>query len=170
MGIIFILRRIVDTLQKPPQPLQRRKFGGSGQWNRYGLTYSRGGHKVAVIGACGGVGQTLSLLLKASNKVGHLALCGNCGGVSGIVEDLIGVANSTVVSSHEDENGIEDAVHDASIVIVTTRVPRYAAEMTQSYRDDVSFSLHVFVPFSLVHSINQPLSLRCCFFDRSILL
>ncbi len=162
MNIIFLVPRIVGALQKP-RPLQRRKFGGSGHWNRYGLTFHRDGHKVAVIGAGGGVGQTLSLLLKASNKVGDLALYDNCGGVAGIVEDLVGVYNLTTVSSHEGKKGIEDALHDASIVLVTAGVPRYAAEMPESRTTDVSFSVRVLIPFSFMHvqSINQPTLLRC---------
>ncbi len=131
--------RIVGALQRPL--LQRRKFGGSGQWNKYGLTYCRGEHKVAVIGAGGRVGRTLALLLKASNRVGDLALYDNCGRVSGIVQDLLNVYNLTNVSSHEGERGIEDALDNASIVVVTAGVPRHAAEISESEMTDVSFSV-----------------------------
>ncbi len=133
------IHRILGAAAFQRPLLQRRQFGGSGQWNKYGLTYCRGEHKIAVIGAGGRVGQTLSLFLKTSNRVEDLALYDNCDRVSGIVRDLSNIPTITHLSSHEGKRSIEHALDNASIVVVSAEVPRHAVETSDTELMDVSF-------------------------------
>ncbi len=125
---------------------QRRTFGGSGHWDKYGVTVTDFKSKVAVIGTGGGIGQMVSLLLKASNRVRELALYDNFGLIEGIVKDLEDVYDLTTISSHEGKKGIEDALDDASIVVVTAGLPMHTAD--KNHLTKVSFSvIVVFLPF-----------------------
>lgn len=80
-------------------------------------------HKVTVLGAAGGIGQPLSLLLKlAPENVKHLALYDIAN--VGMAADLAHIDTSVTVSAHSGEAELSEALKDASIVLMPAGVPR----------------------------------------------
>ncbi|ODH34134.1 malate dehydrogenase, NAD-dependent [Paracoccidioides brasiliensis] len=80
--------------------------------------------KVAVLGAAGGIGQSLSLLMKLSPRVTQLALYDIRGG-PGVAADLSHInTNSTVTGYDPTPSGLRDALKDSEIVLIPAGVPR----------------------------------------------
>lgn len=87
--------------------------------------------KVTVIGAAGGIGQSLSLLLKTQlasqlppHRHAHLALYDvNADAVRGVAADLSHIDTGVSVSGH-DGDGIGGALERADIVLIPAGVPR----------------------------------------------
>ncbi|KAI1906262.1 Malate dehydrogenase, cytoplasmic [Ophidiomyces ophidiicola] len=93
---------------------QRRAFSATAQQNS----------KVAVLGAAGGIGQPLSLLMKLNPRVSHLALYDIRGG-PGVAADLSHINTNSVVTGHEPTaTGLKEALTDAEIVLIPAGVPR----------------------------------------------
>ncbi|KAH3678319.1 hypothetical protein WICMUC_001600 [Wickerhamomyces mucosus] len=80
--------------------------------------------KVAVVGAAGGIGQPLSLLLKLSPLVDELSLY-DLFHTPGISADLNHIDTGAKVAGYlADENGFEGALSNADLVIIPAGVPR----------------------------------------------
>ncbi|KAI9020093.1 malate dehydrogenase, NAD-dependent [Phycomyces nitens] len=80
--------------------------------------------KVAVVGAAGGIGQPLSLLLKENTHVTHLSLY-DIVNTPGVAADLSHINTNSKVTGHTAENnGIEAALKDAHLVVIPAGVPR----------------------------------------------
>ena len=84
------------------------------------------GKKVAVLGAGGGIGQPLSLLLKLSPNVSELS-CYDIVGTPGVAADLSHIPSASNVTGHlpsagtwppTHDTGIEAALKDASVVVI----------------------------------------------------
>ncbi|KAK9368213.1 lactate/malate dehydrogenase [Lipomyces kononenkoae] len=81
-------------------------------------------YKVAVLGAAGGIGQPLSLLLKLNQKVTDLALY-DLRGAPGVAADVSHVpTNSTVAGYIPDNGGLEKTLSGAEVVLIPAGVPR----------------------------------------------
>ncbi|KAK9380029.1 lactate/malate dehydrogenase [Kockiozyma suomiensis] len=81
-------------------------------------------YKVAVLGAAGGIGQPLSLLLKLNDKVTDLALY-DLRGAPGVAADVSHVpANSTVTGYLPADGGLEKALTGADVVVIPAGIPR----------------------------------------------
>lgn len=81
-------------------------------------------YKVAVLGAAGGIGQPLSLLLKLNHDVTQLSLY-DLRGTPGVAADISHVNTKSVVKGFTpDKGGIEAAVEGADIVVIPAGVPR----------------------------------------------
>ncbi|KAL2811667.1 lactate/malate dehydrogenase [Aspergillus granulosus] len=94
--------------------LQKRAFSAS----------ARQASKVTVLGAGGGIGQPLSLLLKLNPRVSELALYDIRGG-PGVAADLSHInTNSTVTGYEPNESGLRDALKGSEIVLIPAGVPR----------------------------------------------
>lgn len=81
-------------------------------------------NKVAVLGASGGIGQPLSLLIKQSPLVSQLSLY-DVHGSPGVAADVSHV--NTAAKCHgylPNNNGLEKALEGASIVLIPAGVPR----------------------------------------------
>ncbi|KAH8418672.1 hypothetical protein KR222_009504 [Zaprionus bogoriensis] len=78
--------------------------------------------KVAVVGAAGGVGQPLSLLLKQLPQVTKLALH-DVVATKGIAADLSHICTSAAVESYEGSHNLERALSGSSIVVMSSSVP-----------------------------------------------
>ncbi|KAI5955148.1 hypothetical protein KGF54_001709 [Candida jiufengensis] len=79
-------------------------------------------YKVAVLGAGGGIGQPLSLLLKLNHKVTDLALY-DIKGAPGVAADVSHVpTNSTVKGYNPDQ--LKEALTDADVIVIPAGVPR----------------------------------------------
>ncbi|KAF9354325.1 hypothetical protein BGX26_007854 [Mortierella sp. AD094] len=78
--------------------------------------------KVVICGAAGGIGQPLSLLLKQSDLITHLALY-DVVNAPGVAADLSHINTRSKVTGHGKE-GMNDALKDAHTVVIPAGVPR----------------------------------------------
>ena len=79
-------------------------------------------YKVAVLGAGGGIGQPLSLLLKLNHKVTDLALY-DIKGAPGVAADVSHIpTNSTVKGYNPDQ--LKEALTGADVIVIPAGVPR----------------------------------------------
>ncbi|CAK7893555.1 malate dehydrogenase, cytoplasmic [[Candida] anglica] len=83
---------------------------------------SASAYKVAVLGANGGIGQPLSLLLKLNHKVTDLALY-DLRGAPGVAADVSHVPTNSTVKGYEPE-GLQDALTGSDVVVIPAGVPR----------------------------------------------
>jgi hypothetical protein len=90
------------------------------------------GKKVAVLGAAGGIGQPLSLLLKLSPLITELS-CYDIVGTPGVAADLSHIPSAAHVTGHvpssgtwppSHNTGLEAALTGASVVVIPAGVPR----------------------------------------------
>ncbi|ORX96742.1 malate dehydrogenase, NAD-dependent [Basidiobolus meristosporus CBS 931.73] len=80
--------------------------------------------KVAVLGAAGGIGQPLSLILKQSTLIDHLSLY-DIVNTPGVAADLSHINTPSKVTGHVPENdGLKEALSDANVVVIPAGVPR----------------------------------------------
>jgi malate dehydrogenase len=97
-----------------------------------------GNCKVAVLGAAGGIGQPLSLLMKMNPLVTELALF-DIVNTPGVAADLSHVNTKAVVKGYKGDDELEHALTGAKIVVIPAGVPRKPG-MT---RDDL-FNIVIF--------------------------
>lgn len=102
-------------------------------------------YKVSVLGACGGIGQPLSLLLKLNGKVTSLNLY-DLKNAKGVASDLSHIpTNSTVRGFNADEpDALQNALKDSDVVVIPAGVPRKPG-MT---RDDL-FNINAGIVYDL---------------------
>jgi len=82
------------------------------------------GAKVAVLGAAGGIGQPLSLLLKQSSLVTELSLY-DVVNTPGVAADLAHInTHSTVKGFIPDNDGLKQALEGCKVVVIPAGVPR----------------------------------------------
>ncbi|KAG2234325.1 malate dehydrogenase, NAD-dependent [Thamnidium elegans] len=80
--------------------------------------------KVAVLGAAGGIGQPLSLLLKENPNVSHLSLY-DIVNAPGVAADIGHINTNSKVTGHTPENdGLKEALTDAHVVVIPAGIPR----------------------------------------------
>lgn len=86
-------------------------------------TAPQGGHNVAVLGAAGGIGQPLSLLLKLSGQVSHLR-CFDIVNTPGVAADISHCSTRGKVTGHVGDDELGDALSGADVVVIPAGVPR----------------------------------------------
>lgn len=79
--------------------------------------------KIAVLGASGGIGQPLSLLLKANKLVNHLSLY-DVANVAGVAADLSHINTQAAVTAHQGADQLAEAVKGSSVIVIPAGVPR----------------------------------------------
>ncbi|XP_070572446.1 malate dehydrogenase, mitochondrial-like [Ptychodera flava] len=79
--------------------------------------------KVAVLGASGGIGQPMSLLLKQSPLISHLALY-DIVNTPGVAADLSHIESPAKVTSHTGPEELGDGLKGCEIVVIPAGVPR----------------------------------------------
>ncbi len=80
-------------------------------------------HKVAVLGAAGGIGQPLSLLLKMNPLVTKLSLY-DIVNTPGVAADLSHINTPAKVTGHKGADALGAALQGADIVVIPAGVPR----------------------------------------------
>merc|ERR1712173_3153 len=83
----------------------------------------RNAGNVAVLGAAGGIGQPLSLLLKANPNINNLRLF-DIAATPGVAADLSHCDTPANVSGFEGNDQIADCLKDVDLVIIPAGVPR----------------------------------------------
>ncbi|KIZ03193.1 malate dehydrogenase [Monoraphidium neglectum] len=79
--------------------------------------------KVAVLGAAGGIGQPLSLLMKMNPAVSQLSLY-DVANVKGVAADISHVNTKAVTAGYEGPDALADALKGCDLVIIPAGVPR----------------------------------------------
>lgn len=103
------------TIRSTVSQVSRRGFASS--------AYSQGA-KVAVLGAAGGIGQPLSLLLKQSPLVTELSLY-DVVNTPGVAADLAHInTNSSVKGFTPENDGLKSALEGCDVVVIPAGVPR----------------------------------------------
>lgn len=105
--------------------------------------------KVTVIGAAGGIGQPLSMLIKMNPNVKSLSLYDVSPAVSGVAADLSHVDTPAKVSWH-DASGLEEALTGSNFVLIPAGVPRKPGMS----RDDL-FKINAGICAQLAEAIAQ---------------
>ncbi len=82
-----------------------------------------GGPKVALLGANGGIGQPLGLLLKINPNVGRLALY-DIVGTPGVGADLSHIDSPAEVKAYTGPQELHKALEGADVVVIPAGVPR----------------------------------------------
>ncbi|KAM3382612.1 malate dehydrogenase, mitochondrial [Capsicum galapagoense] len=120
--------------------------------------------KVAILGAAGGIGQPLSLLMKLNPLVSRLALY-DISGTPGVAADVSHINTRSEVLGFAGEEQLEKALKGADVVIIPAGVPRKPG-MT---RDDL-FNINAgivkslcaavakYCPHALVNVISNPVN------------
>ncbi|KAK4355376.1 hypothetical protein RND71_024347 [Anisodus tanguticus] len=120
--------------------------------------------KVAVLGAAGGIGQPLSLLMKLNPLVSRLALY-DIAGTPGVAADVSHINTRSEVAGFAGEEQLGQALEGADVVIIPAGVPRKPG-MT---RDDL-FNINAgivkslctaiakYCPHALVNMISNPVN------------
>ncbi|CAH9090923.1 unnamed protein product [Cuscuta epithymum] len=103
--------------------------------------------KVAILGAAGGIGQPLSLLMKLNPLVSHLSLY-DIAGTPGVAADVSHINTRSEVVGFMGEENLGKALEGADVVIIPAGVPRKPG-MT---RDDL-FNINAGIVKSLCSAI-----------------
>ncbi|XP_071944103.1 malate dehydrogenase, mitochondrial-like [Antedon mediterranea] len=84
---------------------------------------SQNNAKVAVLGASGGIGQPMSLLIKQSPLVSHLSLY-DIANTPGVAADLSHIETKAKVTGHQGPDQLQECLEGCSVVIIPAGVPR----------------------------------------------
>ncbi|VFQ98709.1 unnamed protein product [Cuscuta campestris] len=120
--------------------------------------------KVAILGAAGGIGQPLSLLMKLNPLVSHLSLY-DIAGTPGVAADVSHINTRSEVVGFMGEENLGKALEGSDVVIIPAGVPRKPG-MT---RDDLfninagivkslSSAISKYCPHALVNMISNPVN------------
>ncbi|KAB2615971.1 tRNA dimethylallyltransferase 9 [Pyrus ussuriensis x Pyrus communis] len=120
--------------------------------------------KVAVLGAAGGIGQPLALLMKLNPLVSHLSLY-DIAGTPGVAADVSHINTRSEVKGYAGEEQLAQALEGADVVIIPAGVPRKPG-MT---RDDLfninagivkglTTAIAKYCPNALINMISNPVN------------
>ncbi|PNJ85514.1 MDH2 isoform 6 [Pongo abelii] len=104
---------MLSALARPASAVLRRSFSTSAQNNA----------KVAVLGASGGIGQPLSLLLKNSPLVSRLTLY-DIAHTPGVAADLSHIETKAAVKGYLGPEQLPDCLKGCDVVVIPAGVPR----------------------------------------------
>ena len=109
----------------------------SRQISRVATTVSVRGYKVCVLGASGGIGQPLSLLLKLDSQVTELSLF-DVVRTPGVASDISHCSTNAKVSGHVGTDQIGAALTGSHVVVIPAGVPRKPG-MTRDVSNELNF-------------------------------
>ncbi|KAK1389272.1 malate dehydrogenase [Heracleum sosnowskyi] len=146
------------------QSLRRGTGSSASQLNSRNFSSSTPHRKVAVLGAAGGIGQSLSLLMKLNPLVSQLSLY-DIAGTPGVAADVSHINTRSQVMGYVGEDQLGKALEGCDLVIIPAGVPRKPG-MT---RDDL-FNINAgivkglctaiskYCPNALVNMISNPVN------------
>lgn len=91
---------------------------------RHFSTTNQSNVKVAVLGAGGGIGQPLALLLKHSPMISHLSLYDLAPFTPGVGADLSHIETLGKVTAHMGEENLDECLQGCSLVLIPAGMPR----------------------------------------------
>lgn len=152
-------------LRSVKSAIARSSSAAGAQIQRRGYSVHSGPErKVAVLGAAGGIGQPLALLMKLNPLVSHLSLY-DIAATPGVAADVSHINTRSEVKGYAGEENIREALEGADVVIIPAGVPRKPG-MT---RDDL-FNINAgivkslctaiakYCPHALVNMISNPVN------------
>ncbi|KAL5960544.1 Malate dehydrogenase mitochondrial, partial [Taenia solium] len=86
-------------------------------------TSAQNPQKIAILGACGGIGQPLALLMKQSLFVSDIALY-DVANTAGVAADLSHIETRAKVTGHTGPDNLKVALDGAKLVLIPAGVPR----------------------------------------------
>ncbi|EDM13348.1 malate dehydrogenase, mitochondrial, isoform CRA_b [Rattus norvegicus] len=122
---------MLSALARPVGAALRRSFSTSAQNNA----------KVAVLGASGGIGQPLSLLLKNSPLVSRLTLY-DIAHTPGVAADLSHIETRANVKGYLGPEQLPDCLKGCDVVVIPAGVPRKPVLFCSVQRDRVHLFLY----------------------------
>lgn len=99
------------------------------------LSYFQANSKVAVLGASGGIGQPLSLLLKESPMISQLSLY-DIAHTPGVAADLSHIETRANVTGHMGPDQLGEALQGCDVVLIPAGVPRKPGKHNSYLRTD----------------------------------
>jgi len=139
---------MLRTLSRSAKVLPQISFGAARQFHT-----SKSSHaKVTVVGAAGGIGQSLSLLLKYNPLVTDLSLFDIAPVTPGVAQDIAHINTGGTCTGYAGNEAMGEALKGADLVIIPAGVPRKPG-MT---RDDL-FNING----SIVEGIAKSCSQNC---------
>ncbi|KAK3036280.1 hypothetical protein RJ639_031252 [Escallonia herrerae] len=160
---VAMLRSIQASLRRGA-PSAAAASSSSPVLRRYYSSESTPERKVAVLGAAGGIGQPLALLMKLNPLVSKLSLY-DIAGTPGVAADVGHINTRSEVSGYAGEDQLRQALEGCDLVIIPAGVPRKPG-MT---RDDL-FNINAgivqslctaiakYCPHALVNMISNPVN------------
>ncbi|CAG8633275.1 3073_t:CDS:2 [Rhizophagus irregularis] len=107
------------------------------------------GVKVAVLGAAGGIGQPLSLLLKHNKSISHLSLY-DIVNTPGVAADISHINTASKVTGYVRENdGLKLALTDSDVIVIPAGVPR---------KPELAVAAAEFAPKAIMTVISNPVN------------
>lgn len=79
---------------------------------------SKNHFKISIVGAAGGIGESMSMILKLSPLVGELALHDLIPQTVGIAKELSHICTTTKVNAYVGRDATEEALHGCDIVVI----------------------------------------------------
>ncbi|OAF71705.1 hypothetical protein A3Q56_00541 [Intoshia linei] len=120
--------------------------------------------KVAVLGASGGIGQPLSLLLRLNKDVSELALY-DIANVHGVSCDLSHINTDSVIQGHETAKSLESVLKNCQIVVMTSGIAQKPGMSREDLFDvnagivsDLSEAIAKFCPGAMFCIISNPVN------------
>ncbi|XP_020587705.1 malate dehydrogenase, mitochondrial-like [Phalaenopsis equestris] len=152
------------SLLRCAETVQRRGSSSSPLISRSFSSGSLPDRKVAILGAAGGIGQPLSLLLKLNPLVSSLSLY-DIAGTPGVAADVSHINTRAEVAGYAGEEQLGKALEGSDVVIIPAGVPRKPG-MT---RDDLfninagivkslAAAIAKYCPNALVNMISNPVN------------
>ena len=118
-----------------------------------------------MLGAAGGIGQPLSLLLKLNPRVSELALYDIRGG-PGVAADISHINTKSTVTGHEPTpSGLKEALSGAEIVLIPAGVPRKPGMTRDGTSSPSAFRWYALNPG--LHFHLRPFQHQCFYRARS---
>ncbi|CAM9652231.1 unnamed protein product [Ectocarpus sp. 13 AM-2016] len=111
----------IQLASKVAVPMASKALGVSS--SRFFTGTARAQNKVTVVGAAGGIGQPMSLLLKLSGKVEHLSLF-DIVNTPGVAADISHCNSKGKVTGHKGAEEMATALDGADVVVIPAGVPR----------------------------------------------
>lgn len=145
------ISRISAHLNPPPVHLQEMKGDVGLEQVKCRAKGGSAGFKVAIVGASGGIGQPLSMLMKMNPLVSVLHLY-DVANTPGVTADISHMDTNAVVRGFLGQQQLEDALTGMDLVIIPAGVPRKPG-MT---RDDL-FNINAGIVKTLCEGIT-----KCC--------
>lgn len=144
--------------------VQPRTLTNVGSVLRTFSSTSQNNTKVAVMGAAGGIGQPMSLLLKLNPRISHLSLF-DIVHTPGVAADLSHISTPAQVTGHVGNEQLRECLEGAEVVVIPAGVPRKPG-MTRddlfntnaSIVRDIADACAQFCPNAMICIISNPVN------------
>ncbi|XP_016992277.1 malate dehydrogenase 1, mitochondrial [Drosophila rhopaloa] len=130
----------------------------------FGRGGSMRGLKVAVVGAVGGIGQPLTLLLKQNPHISVLSIH-DIRNTAGVAADLSHINTPATVCNFEGKSGLKKAMDKADIVVIPAGLPRKPGmrredlvDVNASVACEVAHAASAVCPGALLAFITNPIN------------